>query len=572
MAIIGSPSTHVQFSVPENSTSVRRNVYIALDTGLPATGFTLTEFTVADAGEFGYFRDDASAAVDAAFDGTSAFGDATTLGTWETSEIKEISSALLPGWYEVGFPDAAFVETANRVGQANVVFAIKPDDTATAQSVQVTFELTKAEKPRTTHKYSIPENSTSTLVDIYLESNDGTPATGLDKTDYTVALESQFAYHRGDAAAAVDAAFDGTDTIGDTTTLGTWITSSLKEISASLMPGWYELGLPNAALVESTETNNHVTFYIKADLNSNVQDCRLEVELVRQPGPSVHRFVIAENSTSVLKDIYIQRIDGRAATGLSKTSFTVAAESSFAYHRADGTADVDAAFDGTDTIGDTATLGTWITSSLKEIDATAMPGWYELGLPDAAFVESSESNHTVNFHIHADDAAACRPVRIECRMTGGASGGGSGGAGASSVQRFVRKANSKNVRENIYLVSDATGEAITGLSKTAFTIANNAEFAYYRGDAAAAVDAAFDATTCLGDQTTLGTWESATIKEISSTLMPGWYEVSFPNALFIVNQTSGVKPQAVTVLIKPEDDASATPVNVIFDLFRSVAR
>lgn len=571
MAIVGTPTTHYQFEIPENSTSVRKNIFIALDSGEPATGITLTEFTIADGAEFAYFRDDASAAVDAAFDGTSCLGNASTLGTWETATIKEISSSLLPGWYEVGFPDVAFVESANGKAQAQTVFCIKTDATAGAQDVQVTFHLLKSQYPVSQHKFRISENATSVLKDIYIQHNDGTPATGLSKTDYTVAAESQFSYHRADSAAAVDAAFDGTDTIGDTATLGTWITSSFKEISSTLAPGWYEIGLPNAAFVESTQVDHTVSFLVRSDANANVQDVLIECEMVQAPQPHVHRFRIPENATSVLKDIYLSYIDGRPATGLSKTSFTVAAESQFAYHRADAAASVDAAFDGTDTIGDTTTLGTWITSSFKEIDATKMPGWYELGLPDAALVESSQANHTVTFAIKADDAVGLRHVRIEIEMYGGASGG-SGGSGATAVQRFIRKANDVNVRENIYLVSDATGEAVTGLASGDFTIANNAEFAYYRGDAAAAVDAAYDATTSLGDTTTLGTWESATIKEISSTLMPGWYEVSFPNAAFIINQTSGVKPRAVTVLIKPEDDASVAPVNVIFDLFRSVAR
>lgn len=433
MAIIGTPTTHFQFKVPEDSTSVRRNVFIALDTGEPATGFTLTEFTISDAGEFAYFRDDASAAVDAAFDGTSSLGNTGTLGTWETAKFKLISDALLPGWYEVGFPDAAFIHTANGRGQANVVFCIKPDATAAAQDVQVTFELEKAIYPRVNHNFVIPENSTSVLVDIFLESDDGTPRTGLTKTEFEVSKESLFSYHRTDGTAAVDAAFDGTDTIGDTSTLGTWITSSLKEISSSTMPGWYELGLPNAALVESSEGNAKVTFHIKADTDAHVQDCRIEI-----------------------------------------------------------------------------------------------------------------------------------------RMTGGASGGS--GSSAAAEVRLIEKANSVNVRRNIYLTNSSTGLAATGLSKTDFTVANNAEFAYYRGDASAAVDAKFDSTTSLGDQTTLGTWETATIKEISSTLMPGWYEVCFPNAMFIINQTSGVKARSVTCLIKPEDDSSVSPVNIRFDLIRSIAR
>ncbi len=433
MAILGSPTSHLRFSLPENSTSVRRNIYLALDTGEPATGITLAEFTVADAAEFGYFRDDASAAVDSKFDGTSAFDDATTLGTWENNCIKEISAALMPGWYEISFPDAAFVETTNGVGQANVVFSIVADDTATIQDVQVTFELTKGDAMVNVQREEIIEGTTSALIHIHLQKNDGTPATGLSKTDYTVAAESQFAYKRSDAAAAVDAALNGTDTIGDTTTLGTWITSSFKEVSSTLMPGLYELGLPDAALVVGSEHPSTVEFSIIADKNSNVQPLRVEVQLLEA--------VVGEIAPAPV----------------------------------------------------------------------------------------------VREHV------------------------------------FVEKANAVNVRKLVYIELSGGGGA-TGLDKNAFTVADAGEFAYYRGDASAAVNAAFDGTTALDDTTTLGTWESAAVKEVSSTLMPGWYEVGFPNAAFIINQTSGVKPRWVNFLIKPDDTAVSEPVLCRFDLLRSIAR
>lgn len=433
MATVIINPQHFQFSIPEGSTSVRKNIFIQLDDGAPAIGHDEGDFTVSNGGEFAYFRDDASAAVDAKQGGTNALANASTLGTWESAKIKEVSSTLMPGWYEIGFPDAAFLHSANVKAQTQVTFMVKADDISVTQPILVHFTLTKEDLPRTAHQFVIPENSTSVLVDIFLEKNDGSPATGLTKTEFEVGKESLFSYHRSDAAAAVDSAFDGTDTIGDTSTLGTWITNSFKEIDATKMPGHYELGLPNAALVESSEGNSKVTFHIKADKDAEVQDCRLEI-----------------------------------------------------------------------------------------------------------------------------------------RMTGGASGGS--GSSAAAEVRLVEKANAVNVRRNVYLTNSSTGLAATALTKTDFTVANGAEFAYYRGDASAAVDAKFDGTTALGDATTLGTFESATIKEISSSLMPGWYEVSFPNALFIINQESGVKARTVTCLIKPEDDSSVSPVNIRFDLLRSIAR
>lgn len=46
----------------------------------------------------------------------------------------------------------------------------------------------------------------------------------------------------------------------------------------------------------------------------------------------------------------------------------------------------------------TMTVGTWATGGFKEIDATNMPGWYELGVPNAAFA----SGNSVGIQIKAN--------------------------------------------------------------------------------------------------------------------------------------------------------------------------
>ena len=424
------------------------------------------------------------------------------------------------------------------------------------------------------YEFEVEQGATSVLKHIYLQLDTGAPAVGHVKGDFTVADGGRFHYFRSDASAVVDAkstADASANALTSGGTLGTWVTSQFIEVDATNMPGWYEVGFPDAAFAESAEENLSVTFTIQPDDTSASRVATVHIRLKAKEQPRVvHQYVVPENSTSVLVDIYIETNRGTPAVGLTKTEFEVSKESQFAYHRSDGTAAVDAAFDGTDTIGDTSTLGTWITSSLKEISSSLMPGWYELGLPDAALVESAEGNAKCSFHIKGDLDAGIQDVRLEVRMTGGASGGS--GSSAAAEVRLVEKANAVNVRRNVYLTNSATGLAATGLTKTDFTVANGAEFAYYRGDAAAAVDAKFDGTTALGDATTLGTWESATIKEISSALMPGWYEIGFPNSLFIINQASGVKARNVTCLIKPEDDSSVSPVNLRFDLLRSIAR
>jgi hypothetical protein len=284
-------------------------------------------------------------------------------------------------------------------------------------------------------------------------------------------------------------------------------------------------------------------------------------------GPNNHfHFRIPEGSTSVRRSIYFALDTGEPDAGLVEGDFLVSAESQFAYFRDDAAASVEAAADGTNTLATATTLGTWEDGGIKAIDATKLPGWYEIGFPDAAFVKTVNGVGQANvvFQIQADDASTTQPVQVTFELTKAEP--------APSIQRHVRKANAVNVRENVFFADILTGVGKTGLSKTSFTVADAAELAYYRGDAAAAVDAKFDATTALGDATTLGTWETATIKEISSALMPGWYEVNFPNAMFIINQASGVKPRAVSVTIKPELAANVGTVNVLFELYRSVAR
>jgi len=39
----------------------------------------------------------------------------------------------------------------------------------------------------------------------------------------------------------------------------------------------------------------------------------------------------------------------------------------------------------------TATVGTFTSSGFKEVDATNMPGWYEIGTPDAALATGADS-------------------------------------------------------------------------------------------------------------------------------------------------------------------------------------
>ena len=57
------------------------------------------------------------------------------------------------------------------------------------------------------------------------------------------------------------------------------------------------------------------------------------------------------------------------------------------------------------------TVGTWVSGGFKEIDATNMPGWYQLGLPDAAIADDAES-----VGVTLKGAANMAPVNLELQL------------------------------------------------------------------------------------------------------------------------------------------------------------
>lgn len=92
---------------------------------------------------------------------------------------------------------------------------------------------------------------------------------------------------------------------------------------------------------------------------------------------------ITQGTTSLLVDVFIQdstQTDGRGLTGLVYNTASLTAY----YHRNLG------GFPVAITLV-TMTVGTWVSGGFKEVDATNMPGVYQLGLPDAALVTASDS-------------------------------------------------------------------------------------------------------------------------------------------------------------------------------------
>lgn len=60
----------------------------------------------------------------------------------------------------------------------------------------------------------------------------------------------------------------------------------------------------------------------------------------------------------------------------------------------------------------TMTLGTWTTGGFIEIDAVNMPGWYEIGVPNAALVSGA------SVQIHLQGATNMVPVVLDIELTG----------------------------------------------------------------------------------------------------------------------------------------------------------
>jgi len=89
-------------------------------------------------------------------------------------------------------------------------------------------------------KRLIEDASTSVTVDIFIQ--DSTSTTGAGKTGLVYNSSGlTWYYYRTDAGAAVQVTLA-------TATLGTWASGGFIEISSTNMPGFYQIGIPNAAL------------------------------------------------------------------------------------------------------------------------------------------------------------------------------------------------------------------------------------------------------------------------------------------------------------------------------------
>lgn len=90
--------------------------------------------------------------------------------------------------------------------------------------------------------------------------------------------------------------------------------------------------------------------------------------------------IFATNSTQQRMVIFVQNATSTTGGGLTGVAFS-AAGLSWYYYKASGTS--------TSVTLASATLGTWASGGWKEIDATHLPGFYEIGIPDAVWNSSA---------------------------------------------------------------------------------------------------------------------------------------------------------------------------------------
>ena len=93
--------------------------------------------------------------------------------------------------------------------------------------------------------------------------------------------------------------------------------------------------------------------------------------------PNVHRCTVRRDQTSVMVDLFVGDASSTVGAGLTGLVFNSAGLAAY-YHR-----DGDAAATAITLV--TMTVGTWASGGFKEVSAANMPGFYQVGLPDALF-------------------------------------------------------------------------------------------------------------------------------------------------------------------------------------------
>lgn len=174
-------------------------------------------------------------------------------------------------------------------------------------------------------------------------------------------------------------------------------------------------------------------------------------------------------TTSKRVAVFIQSsvaTDGGGLTGLTNASSGLA----WYYWREDAGNN-----GGTSVSPQSATRGSWTSGGFKEIDATNLPGWYELGIPDAAL--ASGASWVIMMLKGAANMVPTPPIEIQLVSYDPYDAVRLGLTALSSV------ANAQGVKKNTILTAfpfpmlDASGVAVTGATVTATRMIDGAAFA-----------------------------------------------------------------------------------------------
>lgn len=139
-----------------------------------------------------------------------------------------------------------------------------------------------------------------------------------------------------------------------------------------------------------------------------------------------------KGATSQILEIFI--LDSSSTTGAGLTGLTQASAGlTCYYHRNTAVAAVVVTLV-------TMTVGTFTSSGFKEIDATNMPGWYQLCLPNAAYATGADS-----VSAHLKGATNMAPLPLEIQLTGAGFDPASAVAAATPAEVKTQMTDALNV-------------------------------------------------------------------------------------------------------------------------------
>ena len=210
--------------------------------------------------------------------------------------------------------------------------------------------------------------TTSKIVHIFIQDSSAATGVGLTGLVYNSAgLSAKFI-----RSGAVGSQVLNLATIS---VIGTWTSGGFKELDAAGMPGVYELHIPDAVLATGAP---QVVVMLKGA--TNMAPVLLEIQLTVDgagAGAGMSMKVIEKpGATSRIWHIFIQDSDSKTGAGLTGLVYNSAGLT--AYYVRSGA--VGSAQWNLATI---SVIGTWTSGGFKELDATNMPGVYEVHPPDA---------------------------------------------------------------------------------------------------------------------------------------------------------------------------------------------